>query len=182
MSELIEKQKVLDALREIATEKFSLDDPYGVYINVLMDVEEKICRLPVVQPNGPDNLVKDSQGLAKDLVNDTISRRAAIDATWFEPSYTDPLNVLTEVRDRLKALPSAQSEDVQKIQDLEQAQFDKIRELAYQDGKADAMAKIIHCKDCYYRYGRYCHYRYTNGLFITEDHYCGFAKRQEDNK
>ena len=74
MSELIEKQKVLDALREIATEKFSLDDPYGVYINVLMDVEEKICHLPVVQPNGPDNLVKDSQGLAKELVNDCISR------------------------------------------------------------------------------------------------------------
>ena len=74
MSELIEKQKVLDALREIATEKFSLDDPYGVYINVLMDVEEKICRLPVVQPNGPDSLVKDSQGLAKELVNDCISR------------------------------------------------------------------------------------------------------------
>ena len=42
--------------------------------------------------------------------DDTISRQAAIDATWFEPSYTDPLNVLTEVRDRLKALPSAQPE------------------------------------------------------------------------
>lgn len=41
---------------------------------------------------------------------DTISRQAAIEATWFEPSYTDPLNVLTEVRDRLKALPSAQPE------------------------------------------------------------------------
>ena len=41
---------------------------------------------------------------------DLISRQAAIDATWFEPSYTDPLNVLTEVRDRLKALPSAQPE------------------------------------------------------------------------
>ena len=80
MSELIEKQKVLDALREIATEKFSLDDPYGVYINVLIDVEEKICRLPVVQPNGPDNLVKDSQRLAKELVNDCISRKAALDA------------------------------------------------------------------------------------------------------
>ena len=38
---------------------------------------------------------------------DTIARQAAIDATWFEPSYTDPLNVLTEVRDRLKTLPSA---------------------------------------------------------------------------
>ena len=43
-------------------------------------------------------------------MSDTISRHAAIDATWFEPSYTDPLNVLTEVRDRLKALPSAQPE------------------------------------------------------------------------
>lgn len=42
--------------------------------------------------------------------DDLISRQAAIDATWFEPSYTDPLNVLTEVRDRLKALPSAQPE------------------------------------------------------------------------
>ena len=45
-----------------------------------------------------------------ELMDDLISRQAAIDATWFEPSYTDPLNVLTEVRDRLKALPSAQPE------------------------------------------------------------------------
>ena len=43
---------------------------------------------------------------------DLISRAAAIDATWFEPSYTDPLNVLTEVRDRLKVLPSAQPERI----------------------------------------------------------------------
>ena len=43
-------------------------------------------------------------------MNDLISRQAAIDVTWEEPSYTDPLNVLTEVRDRIKALPSAQPE------------------------------------------------------------------------
>lgn len=43
---------------------------------------------------------------------DSISRQAAIEATWFEPSYADPLNVLTEVRDKLKALPSAQPEIV----------------------------------------------------------------------
>lgn len=43
-------------------------------------------------------------------MDDLISRQAAIDATWYEPSYTDPLNVLTEVRDRLEALPSAQPE------------------------------------------------------------------------
>ena len=41
-------------------------------------------------------------------MDDVISRQAAIDATWFEPSYTDPLNVLTEVRDRLKVLPSVE--------------------------------------------------------------------------
>ena len=45
-------------------------------------------------------------------MSDLISRQAAIEATWFEPSYTDPLNVLTEVRDRLKALPSAQPERI----------------------------------------------------------------------
>ena len=49
------------------------------------------------------------------LSTDTISRQAAIDATWFEPSYTDPLNVLTEVRDRIKALPSVQPDHVADI-------------------------------------------------------------------
>ena len=43
-------------------------------------------------------------------MSELISRQAAIDVTWEEPSYTDPLNVLTEVRDRIKALPSAQPE------------------------------------------------------------------------
>ena len=41
-------------------------------------------------------------------MNDVISRQAAIEETWKEPSYADPLNVLTEMRDRLRALPSAQ--------------------------------------------------------------------------
>lgn len=39
-----------------------------------------------------------------------ISLKAAIEATWEAPSYTDPLNVLSEVRDRIKSLPSAQPE------------------------------------------------------------------------
>ena len=43
-------------------------------------------------------------------MRDLIERQAAIDSTWEEPSYTDSLNVLTEVRDRIKALPSAQPE------------------------------------------------------------------------
>lgn len=42
--------------------------------------------------------------------SDTIYRQDAIDATWEEPTYTDPINVLTEVRDRIKSLSSAQPE------------------------------------------------------------------------
>lgn len=42
------------------------------------------------------------------MTNDIISRQAAIDETWKEPSYTDPYNVLTEVRERIQSLPSAQ--------------------------------------------------------------------------
>lgn len=47
-------------------------------------------------------------------MRDYIDRKAAIDATWKEPSYTDPLNVLTEVRDRIEALPSAEVEPVKR--------------------------------------------------------------------
>ena len=32
-------------------------------------------------------------------MDDLISRQAAIDATWEEPMYADPINILTEVRD-----------------------------------------------------------------------------------
>ena len=40
-------------------------------------------------------------------MSELIKREDAIKATWQEPSYTDPYNVLTEVRDRINALPTA---------------------------------------------------------------------------
>lgn len=40
-------------------------------------------------------------------MSDLISRQAVENITWEEPSYTDPLNVLTEVRDKVRELPSA---------------------------------------------------------------------------
>ena len=39
-------------------------------------------------------------------MSDLIDRRAVLDLTWEEPSYTDALNVLTEIRDKVKELPS----------------------------------------------------------------------------
>ena len=41
------------------------------------------------------------------MIKDIIYREDAIKVTWQEPTYTDPLNVLTEVRDGIEAIPSA---------------------------------------------------------------------------
>lgn len=35
-----------------------------------------------------------------------IEKNKVVEETWIMPSYSDPLNVLTEVRDRIKALPT----------------------------------------------------------------------------
>lgn len=82
------------------------------------------------------------------------------------------------------SLPSVQPEDVQKIQDLEQAQFDKIRELAYQDGKADAMAEIIRCRECkHWKNKHLCESLSRYGSFETKaDFYCGYAERRDVSK
>lgn len=43
------------------------------------------------------------------MMSDLISRDKAIAETWRETRYSDPANVLTEIRDRLRALPSEES-------------------------------------------------------------------------
>lgn len=40
-------------------------------------------------------------------MDELISRQDVIDITWEEPSYTDPLNILSEIRDKIKSLPLA---------------------------------------------------------------------------
>ena len=67
-------------------------------LGIIIDTKAEEIAQPNLQPT------------CNQLATDTISRQAAIDATWEEPTYTDPLNVLTEVRDRIRALPSAQPE------------------------------------------------------------------------
>jgi hypothetical protein len=87
------------------------------------------------------------------MKDDTISRRAAIDATWFEPSYTDPLNVLTEVRDRLKVLPSAQPKS---YREGYQAGF-KDAQSERKRGRwniTDAYPHNVYCSECYTRFAQ----------------------------
>ena len=52
-----------------------------------------------------EKIVKDSQGLAKELVNDTISRRAAVDMILGQPIE---LHYPSWYAEQIKALPSAQ--------------------------------------------------------------------------
>lgn len=54
------------------------------------------------------NLPAIEQKRKEEGTDDLISRTAALVETWRKPKYTDPLSVLTEIRERLKALPSAQ--------------------------------------------------------------------------
>ena len=63
---------------------------------------QSVKQMKSAQPSGPDNLVKDSQGLVKDLVNDTISRQAAIDAIFGRSHEI--------IKMRIGNLPSAQPE------------------------------------------------------------------------
>ena len=42
------------------------------------------------------------------LGTDCISRQEAIDATWEDTGYTDPFNVMTAIRDRIRQLPTIQ--------------------------------------------------------------------------
>lgn len=79
----ISRKYILDL---IATKGANLDDD-------LLIVEQWIQDAPSVNPHPIE-------------CGDAISRQAVLDVTWEEPSYTDALNVLTEVRDKVKVLPS----------------------------------------------------------------------------
>ena len=53
--------------------------------------------------DGYDMAIK---ALEQQPCEDIVSREAVEKITWEEPSYTDALNVLTEVREKVRALPS----------------------------------------------------------------------------
>lgn len=46
------------------------------------------------------------QVLEQEPCEDAVSRETVEKITWEEPTYTDPLNVLTEVREKVRNLPS----------------------------------------------------------------------------
>ena len=69
MSDLISRQAVLNLLHALPPEE----------VTTKALLIQSVKQMDAAQPSGPDNLVKDSQGLVNDLANDCISRQAAID-------------------------------------------------------------------------------------------------------
>lgn len=90
-------------------------------------------------------------------MSDTISRQAAIKATWQDTGYTDPFNVMTAIRDRIQQLPTAQLEIV------------KCKDCKYwNSGSCEYPEHAVNCQD------------YWVGDIETEaEHFCGYAKRRE---
>jgi len=73
---------------------------HRIFVQNMNDIDRQtILNLPSAQPDVTDR-----------NVGDMIFRQDAIDVTWEKMTYTEQWYVLTEVRRRLKALPSAQSE------------------------------------------------------------------------
>ena len=79
-----------------------------------------------------------------------ISRDEAIVETWRRPHYTDPLSVLTEVRDRIQKLPTASKHD-----EFEKALVDmfapimecEINHPKYEDTVADIIKDVMKVYD-----------------------------------
>ena len=101
-------------------------------------------------------------------MDNLISRQAAIDETWKYPTYSDPLNVLTEVRDRIKALPSAQPEIIR----CHQCGFWDRETLRHQHNDFrdwnEAECMVLAERDGYNEISHY----------VEADDYCSYAERK----
>lgn len=128
-------------------------------------------------------------------MDDLISRQEAI--TAIQEAYADTeggadkcavwKNVgLTNALHIMQDLPSAQpytDAEIQKIQDLEQAEMQK----AYECGRASAQPEIIRCKDCEHwdktwtnDWAEGYHYCPMVDGVRKVDFYCADAERQEE--
>lgn len=110
--------------------------------NQIADADKMIAEDNSCEPNKSENPT--SSTTKKDLVVDCISRKAALDITWHDPSYSDPLNVLTEVRDKIKELPSVTPQEPRKGEWLRMSDLSEQEDDRY---KCSRCGNVIHHKN-----------------------------------
>ena len=104
------------------------------------------------------------KALAQEPCEDAISRQAVEKITWEEPNYTDTLNVLTEVRDKVRALPSVTPQPkTGHCKDCKYFEYDSV-------AKVDAIPLIIAHEICN---------RWGDGCKTREDGYCFLFEPKE---
>lgn len=93
-----------------------------------------------------------------------IKKDKAIEETWKEPSYSDPLNALTEVRDRLKALPTIE--------------IVRCKDCRWWDKEEDSPLGYCHA-------AKHCHYSRHWEIQIYRryepDFFCADGERRDEN-
>ena len=108
-------------------------------------VKQLLEGLPSAQPDACENTCEIAR-----KSNDMISRQSAIEAIRKLSQDDGYINLPHEhVTDVVRALSSAQptytDAEIQKMQDIEQAQIDKAYQLGYEDGKEDGKSHWIPC-------------------------------------
>lgn len=151
----VSRKAVLDLVTTIQT-----DDGSGNEILEVVEADD-IKRLPPVTPQPQitegaykqvmwerDTAIKQLNDLGYKFgekiepQGDTISRQAVERITWEEPTYSDPLNVLTEVRDKVRALPSSQP-DIEAIRQEIEQEYEALHSMGYRNKDHTALSQSI---------------------------------------
>lgn len=119
-------------------------------------------------------------------MSDLIERQAAIDAldniqiprnaSWY-PYYQQALTAVSKLP---SVHPTYTDAEIQKMQDMEQAEIEK----AFDLGREDAMAEIVRCKDCRWQKDQSGSTAWLpcRVLVTPDDFYCGRAERRTDEQ
>ena len=156
MNDLISRQAAIDAVKrntfrltfaeEQNCEGHVAWSAEAVYSDVM---EGELLELPSAQP---EHLVKESGGLVKDLVNDTISRQMAVKEAKELYDMGDCYCDRESMIGMLNSLPSAQPEIIQ--------------------------CKDCKYSEYWYKDKRRCFLWNEAGIDVFEDGYCNYAKRR----
>ena len=123
-------------------------------------------------------------------MQDLISRQAAIDRIDKQREHLQPdiypqdkigdaaYRVCAEFIERLPSAQPYTDEEIQRMQDLEQAEIDKAFELGKKEGRKEAQPEIIRCKDCRWKEGSEC-VRFADVRPFPDD-FCSRAERREE--
>ncbi len=101
-------------------------------------------------------------------MSELIKREDAIKMTWIESQYFDPINVLTEVRDRIKALPTVDAVSVVRCKECKW--WDKDEDSIY--------GYCLACKHGYHT----ANWEIDIYRKQKEDFYCADGERKGDGK